>query len=194
MADFARVLAVVDQLFGTDGLARFMEQAQLMAEDSLSSNPFLARLHEMEIDFTGKAAELLVKATPDRDGWRPPRDWPKDPRAVTSLLKRNAPALRKAGWVVEDEPDRDHFIIWTLRHPEKVGNQGPQSPRDPQGAKTEETADTKYRQTQDEVPDVAPGSEGESPPISRCIRCGFPLHRVLVEAGETTHPLCGDES
>jgi hypothetical protein len=36
MADFARVLAAVDQLQGTDGLGRFYEQAKAMAEDSLS--------------------------------------------------------------------------------------------------------------------------------------------------------------
>jgi hypothetical protein len=118
MADFARILAAVDQLLGTDGLGRFSEQAQMMAEDALASNPFLVRLHEMEIDFTGKAADLLSKATPDVDRWRAPKDWPKDPREVTSLLKRNAPALRRAGWVVENVPDtHDKVAIWTLRHP-----------------------------------------------------------------------------
>ena len=97
MADLARVLAAIDQLLGTAAFTRFTEQARTMAEDSLSSDPFLAVMHEVELDFTGKAADLLVKVTPDSDGWRAPRGWPKDPRSVTSLLKRNAPALRKAG-------------------------------------------------------------------------------------------------
>jgi hypothetical protein len=127
MADFARVLAAVDQLLGTDGLGRFSEQAQMMAEDSLASNPFLVRLHDMRIDFTGKAADLLSQATPDVERWRPPRDWPKDPRAVTSLLKRNAPALRRTGWVVEEDLDtHDKVTIWTLRHPEALAPAAPQ--------------------------------------------------------------------
>jgi hypothetical protein len=127
MADFARVLAAVDQLLGTDGLGRFSEQAQMMAEDALASNPFLVRLHEMEIDFTGKAADLLSKATTPDVERRPPKDWPKDPRAVTGLLKRNAPALRKAGWVVEDVPDpHDKVSIWTLHHPANLAPAAPQ--------------------------------------------------------------------
>jgi hypothetical protein len=121
MADFARVLAAVDQLLGTDGLGRFSEQAQMMAEDALASNPFLVRLREMQIDFRGKAADLLSEATPNVERWRAPKDWPKDPRAVTSLLKRNAPALRRAGWDVEEDSDtHDKVAIWTLRHPESL--------------------------------------------------------------------------
>ena len=50
--------------------------------------------------------------------WRPPKGWPKDPRAVTSLLRRNAPAMRKLGWVVEEDEDRNHYVIWTVTSPE----------------------------------------------------------------------------
>jgi hypothetical protein len=32
----------------------------------------------------------------------------------------NAPALRKTGWLVEEDQDRDHFVIWTVVHPEKI--------------------------------------------------------------------------
>ena len=120
MADFALILAAIDQLRGTDGLTRFAEQARTMAEDSLSSEPFIAAMDEAQVEFEGTAAELLTKVTPDLDRWRPPKGWPKDPRAVTSLLKRNAPALRKAGWIVEDEEGAHRFTIWTLTHPEKV--------------------------------------------------------------------------
>jgi hypothetical protein len=160
MADFARTLAAIDQLLGTDGLSRYIEQALTMAEDSLTSDLFLARMHEIKVDMTGKASELLAKVTPDLDGWRPPKDWPKDPRSVTSLLKRNAPALRKAGWIVEDDPDsdRNHFIIWTVRHPEMVSNPHPQGP---QNAETAETAENEYGQSQDEP--------------AQCTRCGKPL-------------------
>jgi hypothetical protein len=46
MADFARILAAVDQLLGTNGLGRYAEQARSMAEDSLSSDPLIARMKE----------------------------------------------------------------------------------------------------------------------------------------------------
>jgi hypothetical protein len=147
MADFALILAALDQLQGTSGLARFLDQAASMAEDSLSSNPFLGRMDELCLDFTGKAAELLAKVTPDADGWRPPRNWPKDPRAVTTLLRRNAPALRQAGWTVEGEQDRDHYTVWTLRHPEKAGISSPQGPQGPQSAETADDAENKYGQS-----------------------------------------------
>jgi hypothetical protein len=98
MAEFALILAAMDQILGTDGLTRFAERARTMAEDTLSSDPFIAAMDEAQTDFHGKAADLLIKITPDEQGWRPPRNWPKEPRAVTSLLRRNAPAMRKLGW------------------------------------------------------------------------------------------------
>ena len=154
MADFAHVLAAVDQLHGTDGLGRYAVQAKTMAADSLSADPFLVVLTAAKLDFVGKANELLIKVTPDSDGWRPPRNWPKDPRAVTSLLKRNAPALRKAGWVVEDDSDRDNFTIWTVVHPEIARIRPPQDPQSPQSADLAEDADHKYGPSLDEPSDL----------------------------------------
>ena len=77
-------------------------------------------MDEAQPDFTGKAADLLHQVTPTTDGWRPPRGWPRDARQVTSILKRNAPALRKAGWIIEDEPGHARYVIWTITHPEKA--------------------------------------------------------------------------
>jgi hypothetical protein len=125
-----------------------------MAADSLSADPFLVVLTAAKLDFVGKANELLIKVTPDSDGWRPPRNWPKDPRAVTSLLKRNAPALRKAGWVVEDDSDRDNFTIWTVVHPEIARIRPPQDPQSPQSADLAEDADHKYGPSLDEPSDL----------------------------------------
>jgi hypothetical protein len=118
MADFAHILAAVDQIFGTNGLTRYAEQTRSMVLDSLTAEPFLAALMAENLEFTGPAAELLERLTPDK----PPRDWPKSPRVVTTILRRNAPALRKAGWEVRDSEDsHSHATIWTLTPPEKVG-------------------------------------------------------------------------
>jgi hypothetical protein len=174
--DFARILECIDQLLGTKGITRFTEQAQLMAEDSLSSDPFLARMNEVEVDFIGKSAELLAKVTPDADGWRPPKDWPKDPRSVTSLLKRNAPALRKAGWIVDGESsDRDHFTIWTVRHAEKVGDGPPRGPQGPQGAETADTAEIRYGQSQEAGASELPDGAATNQLFECCQICGAGL-------------------
>jgi hypothetical protein len=134
MADFARILVAVDQILGTNGLIRFAERARTMAEDTLSADPFIAAMTEARIDFHGKSADLLIKITPDEQGWRPPRNWPKDPRVVTSLLRRNAPAMRKVGWVVEEGEDlHNNHAIWTVISPEIGRKSGSQ---DSQGAKS----------------------------------------------------------
>ena len=44
MADFAQVLAALDARHGTDGLARYAEQASTLAEDTLHSEPFLVEM------------------------------------------------------------------------------------------------------------------------------------------------------
>ena len=129
MADFAHILAAVDQIFGTNGLTRYAEQARAMVLDTLTADPFLASLMAEKLEFTGPSAELLDRLAREK----PVRDWPKNPRAVTTILRRNAPALRKAGWVVKESEDSHTKVIeWTLTHPEKARNRDPQDPQDPQ--------------------------------------------------------------
>ncbi len=103
MADFAFVLAAVDAVLGTDGLARYRALAGELAADAASADPVLTAIAQrITSSFTGTAAELLTAITPTDDGWRPGRDWPKSPRALTGLLRRRAPSLRRLGWTVED--------------------------------------------------------------------------------------------
>jgi hypothetical protein len=114
MADFARILATVDDLLSTEGLKRYTEQSEVTAADTLTSDPFLAAVAAMNEEFVGTAADLRSKLTPEGVR-RLPDDWPKSARAVTGLLKRNAPVLRKAGWTVLDVLDRHAKILtWTL--------------------------------------------------------------------------------
>lgn len=114
MADFAHILAGVDQRHGTDGLARYMEQAREMAVDTLESDIFLAALlSTLHEPFTGTAAELMTLVTPDPA----PRDWPAA-RSATRTLKRNAPGLRKMGWTVDEAPrGRSSTLRWHLVPP-----------------------------------------------------------------------------
>jgi len=120
MADFARVLAAVDIVMGTSGLKHYISKQRTAALDSLSSDPFLLALAEMRTNFTGTSAGLLTALQPER----PPKDWPTNARAVTTVLKRNAPALRKAGWTVTEDGGRNqsNSLRWTLKPPEIARN------------------------------------------------------------------------
>jgi hypothetical protein len=114
MADFARVLAAVDQVLGTAGSARYLERARSLAVESLESDPFLIALVErITFEFIGTAAELLARVRPDADG-RLPEGWPKGARAVTGVLKRNAPALRADGWSVDEIQNGKKSMRWRL--------------------------------------------------------------------------------
>jgi hypothetical protein len=166
MADFARILAAVDQILGTNGLTRFAERARTMAEDTLSADPFIAAMAEARINFHGKSADLLIKVAPDEQGWRPPRNWPKDPRMVTSLLRRNAPAMRKVGWVVEEGEDlHNNHAIWTVISPEIGRKSG--SP-DSQGSQDSQEIGRKSGSQDSQDPQ-------DKPPSADYCRCGNPL-------------------
>ncbi|OIQ84053.1 hypothetical protein GALL_341330 [mine drainage metagenome] len=135
MADFAHILAALDVILGTDGVGRYLEQSRSLAADSLTADPFIAALTATLTEmFLGSAADLLAEVTPDDHGWHPGRDWPRNARAVTSTLRRNAPALRKAGWLVEDLGAGNHAkaTTWSLTPPGRgsagvAGNRNAQS-------------------------------------------------------------------
>ncbi|BBX19935.1 ATP-binding protein [Mycolicibacterium duvalii] len=121
MADFGRVLAAVDQVLSTDGLRRYTSRADQLSEDSLAGNPFIDQLrqHVREPLRSQSGADLHTAVTPAGDHWRRPKEWPRNGREVTSLLRRHAPALRKLGWVIEDDGARNHrnVLLWTIYPP-----------------------------------------------------------------------------
>ena len=104
MADFARVLAAVDRVLGTAGLAAYVGQAGDLAADAVDSDAVLSAIAETVRElWVGTAAELLERITPDADDRRRmPKDWPKDARTLTGLLRRRGPSLRRVGWELED--------------------------------------------------------------------------------------------
>ena len=125
MADFAKILYAVDQVLGTEGLARYMQAQQKMASDALTGDPFVAVMAEkLTGTFTGTAKELLYEVAPTDEKWRPPKGWPATPRAVTTKLHRQAPVMRKAGWTVTDDggANHDNAVRWTITPPEMARN------------------------------------------------------------------------
>lgn len=117
MADYAHVLAAVDRLLGTNGTSRYAELEETLAEDAITANPFLAQIVEQGLDLHGTAKEILQKVG-HGEHWDRVKGWPSTPRYVSTLLKRNGPALRKAGWQVEEGVDRKRKVsVWSLTAP-----------------------------------------------------------------------------
>lgn len=138
MADFAAVLAAVDEILGTAGMERYRERSKRIAADTLDA-PFVAELVERRASFTdATSAHLLGALKPADVDWKQPRDWPKNARAVTGQLTRHAPALRAQGWTVDSGRNRDKVTTWTIYppKPETAGIDDPQHPQHPQNSHT----------------------------------------------------------
>lgn len=121
MADFARILAAVDDALGTDGLEHYVGKQRSLASDSLTADPFIQAIQANLVEgFTGTAGELLDRLTVEY----PPKGWPTHPRQVTQRLRRQAPPMRKAGWTITDDGGQNHrnTAIWNILppHPEKL--------------------------------------------------------------------------
>jgi Bifunctional DNA primase/polymerase, N-terminal len=120
MADFGRVLACVDEIAGTNGVARYIDRTQRAMADSATSDPFIEQLAGMRYD-TGEygqtAADILITVT-NRRGTKP-RNWPDNARNVTARLRRNAPAMRSMGWTVEEDGGKNKakVVRWTIAPP-----------------------------------------------------------------------------
>lgn len=127
MADFARVLAAVDEVRGGSSLDRYREQRSRATAATLDGVPLVAALTEAGYRCEGKpAAEILDDLAPDDPSWRPPQGWPKTARALTSQLTRHAPALREQGWRIDNDGGRNKACVtrWTIEPPtrtEKLG-------------------------------------------------------------------------
>ncbi len=123
MADYGRTLAAVDEALATNGFSRYMSRADQLSEDSLSADPFIERLRLQTrkpiVDKSG--GDLLAMTRPVSDHWRRPKEWPKNGRDVTAILRRHAPALRSLGWAIEDDGARNHrnVLLWTIAPPQQ---------------------------------------------------------------------------
>ncbi|MEU2179349.1 ATP-binding protein [Streptomyces thermolilacinus] len=103
MADFARVLAAVDQVMDWNTLDDYLATSANVAGDALEGDPFgsaVVALVEQSGTWTGTAAQLLEQVQPP-GGIRPP-SWPKDATRAGGKVRRLAPLLRTAGVTVDD--------------------------------------------------------------------------------------------
>jgi hypothetical protein len=122
MADYAKVLACIDEIHHTEGLQRYRERATHLVADSVASDPFIAAMQERDYACTNAtAATILAEVTPAQD--RPAQDWPKKAREVSTRLNRHAPALRALGWHIENDrgQNKAKTTRWTITAPEAAG-------------------------------------------------------------------------
>ena len=138
MADFARIMAAVDEvctdlgIIGRSALERFREQSDSMAEESLEDDDFIATVVELarcqQLEATVTSKEVLELAEDHQKAisgshWTPDRFWPGNARQVTDRIHRNAPALRRCGIKISQGKTRTKTLGWSI-HPigEKAEN------------------------------------------------------------------------
>ncbi|WP_405018142.1 ATP-binding protein [Kitasatospora sp. NBC_00070] len=133
MADFAQVLAALDQLQGWDTLADYGAAAAAVNADALEGDPFgsaVLTFTESYGPWSGTAGELLerLNLTATDSIYHP--KWPKDATRASGQLKRLAPVLRSVGVLVDDtqrSADRHRRRLVALRladQPHTIPEQG----------------------------------------------------------------------
>jgi hypothetical protein len=101
MADYARVLAAVDQVAGTQALSAYLAQRGELAREVVEADVVAAAVQAFledrgGEDWTGTASKLYAALTPER----PPRGWPADAARLSGRLRRAAEPLRRIGITV----------------------------------------------------------------------------------------------
>jgi hypothetical protein len=114
---------------GMSGIARYRERLHRSIAETAESDPFIDYLVNQKYDTgeSGKTArEILngvrrIREAAVENGETGAvvgtEDWPRSPRSVTALLKRNAPALRSMGYGVANDGGHndDGIVKWTVR-------------------------------------------------------------------------------
>ncbi|XQE82103.1 ATP-binding protein [Streptomyces microflavus] len=134
MADFARVLAAVDQVTGWQTLPDYLAASSNVASDALEGDLFgsaVAALVTQAGAWTGTAAQLLEQVQPPYEAR--PLDWPKDATRASGRVKRLAPLLRSVGITVDDtqrsrDRTRHKLLILTRTDPDDTPASAPSEP------------------------------------------------------------------
>lgn len=210
MADFARILAAVDQVQGWNTMDTYKASARDAVADVLDGEPFAQAVVAM-VDRAGPEGltlttqEILDKVpTPDK----PPKKWPKDSTRAGGQLKRLAPALRTIGIEVDDSrrgpaPKRQRLYNLTATAERRCatastastgGEEGPLTSTDGVDAGMDAVASTPTSAMDAVDADVDAGLfPASTPAATPDLRLSGPL-----DAGDAmdavTQPLSGDRS
>ncbi len=116
MADFARVLAALDAVDGSDGrsLNIYLTQHNRLAADVIDGDPVAGAIVSLVTtrgEWVGTAGDLRTAISSEH----PPRGWPSGAAAMGGRLKRLIPALKAVGIVVEKADRSIGRRAWVIR-------------------------------------------------------------------------------
>ncbi|MFJ9696800.1 ATP-binding protein [Kitasatospora sp. NPDC101183] len=134
MADFARVLAALDQIREWTTLDAYLSASANTNADALEGDPFGSAVLTLVDDtghWNGTAGELLARLSLTGETFHP--KWPKDATRASGQLKRLAPVLRTVGVLVDDtqrsaDRHRRRLITVSLADPESSMNAASAAP------------------------------------------------------------------
>lgn len=131
MADFARVLAAVDEVRGTDSLSTYLSIGDRLAADVVAADQVATAVVELMTErdnWTGQASTLLELLTERTFGDRHPgRDWPKTAHGLSGRLRKTATVLRPLGVDVVFHPRSGTQRPIELTKTERVGETASQA-------------------------------------------------------------------
>jgi hypothetical protein len=112
MADFAKVVAAVDEVLGTNAADRYAGQAQGLAADVVEGDDVARAVRDflsvqVSGSWQGTAADLLDELTPER----PTKYWPASPRALSGRLRQAAVAMAAIGVGVDSRRSNGVRVI-----------------------------------------------------------------------------------
>lgn len=144
MADFARIVAGVDDVCGSRALDFYLHQRGSLDRAVLESDRFGAAVREW-LDQNPEteemlAGEVLRKINAGLPTSPPTRDWPSTPGAAAGHLRRLAPSLRRLGYRAEmcTKSGRKHQgPLWRLGGRSEQEAPG-EHPSEPQGSQASE--------------------------------------------------------
>jgi hypothetical protein len=117
MADFARVLAALDEIRGTRSLATYLRQRERIADDVVQGDPVGSAVAEWLEETRGTIHTLTMKelrralvAHDSEVAYR----LPKTDSGLGQAMKRLAPALRLGGFEITQPRKTDKTRKWTL--------------------------------------------------------------------------------
>lgn len=133
MADFAKVLAAVDEVLGTSSLELYCSQGKRIAGEVVEADAVgeaVAAFISERITWTGSSSGLLKELKNFRPE-HPDRDWPGNGRKLRSQLNRLAPALKQQGVVImfpkPTDKSRKLVLEWTAQTARPPGEQPSQA-------------------------------------------------------------------
>ncbi|WP_445151143.1 bifunctional DNA primase/polymerase [Baekduia sp. Peel2402] len=132
MADFARVLAAVDQVRGTESLAAYLDSRESISQQVVEADPVGAAIADLaqrsaqtttegDVVWTGTATELLREIELLTEREHRGKDWPTNGQVLSGRLTRVAPDLARQGVEVKRSASNKKGKLWHLRVNEGAG-------------------------------------------------------------------------